>query len=65
MPNADVLMLATIIFAFVAFAVVLAWGEHQTRQLSASVRPNTTSGVKPRRLTRTNAPKSKTLTGVG
>jgi len=65
MPITDVLMLATIIFAFVAFAVVLAWGEHQTRQLPASVRPNTTGGVKPRRPTGANAPKSKTLTEAG
>jgi len=39
MPITDALVLAAIIFAFLAFGVVLAWGEHQTRTL-AEPKPN-------------------------
>jgi len=31
MPLTSVLILSAIVLAFVVFAVVLAWGEHQTR----------------------------------
>lgn len=32
MPMADVIVLAGIVFAFVAFAAALAWADYQTRR---------------------------------
>jgi hypothetical protein len=34
MPINDILFLVGIVFAFVAFAAALAWGDHQTRLVS-------------------------------
>lgn len=36
MPVTDAFILATIIFAFIAFGAVLAWGEYQTRHVRKS-----------------------------
>ena len=33
MPTVDLIILCGIVVAFVAFAVVLAWGDHQTRNM--------------------------------
>jgi len=38
MPITDIVILALIIFSFVAFAVVLAWGDHQTRDIAKASR---------------------------
>jgi hypothetical protein len=34
MPITDAIIVAAIVAAFIIFAVVLAWGEYQTRHLS-------------------------------
>jgi hypothetical protein len=34
MPITDIIILSVIVFAFLAFAVVLAWGDHQTREIA-------------------------------
>ena len=39
MPLASAITLVAIIAAFVIFAVVLAWGEYQTRGLSRGAKP--------------------------
>ena len=33
-PSTDAIIVAAIVAAFIIFAVVLAWGEYQTRHLS-------------------------------
>jgi hypothetical protein len=33
MPTIDLIIIAAIVIAFVGFALVLAWGERQTRHL--------------------------------
>ena len=38
MPITDIVILALIVFSFVAFAVVLAWGDHQTRDIAKASR---------------------------
>ncbi len=38
MPITSAVILAGIIFAFIVFAVVLAWGEYQTRHIARSGR---------------------------
>ena len=38
MPMADIAILSLIVFAFVAFAAVLAWGDHQTREIAKASR---------------------------
>jgi hypothetical protein len=35
MPTVDLVILSGIVVAFVAFALVLAWGDYQTRNLPA------------------------------
>jgi hypothetical protein len=47
MPIADIAILSLIIFAFVAFAVVLAWGDHQTRDIAAASRARALAGAAP------------------
>ena len=37
MPIIDVFVLATIVFAFAVFGIVLTWGEYQTRRLRPPV----------------------------
>jgi hypothetical protein len=46
MPIADVVILALIIFSFVAFAVVLAWGDHQTRDIAKASRAQALAGAR-------------------
>lgn len=38
MPITDILVLAVIIAAFVAFGATLAWGDHQTRDITRESR---------------------------
>jgi hypothetical protein len=38
MPTINVVFLCIVIFAFIAFAVVLFWGDMQTRSLPKNVR---------------------------
>ena len=45
MPITDIVILALIIFSFVAFAVVLAWGDHQTRDIAKASRARALAGV--------------------
>ena len=45
MPIADVIIIAIILFAFVVFAVVLAWGDYQTRDIARASRERALSGL--------------------
>lgn len=45
MPITDILILCVITFAFVIFAVVLAWGEHQTREIARESRQRALTGA--------------------
>ena len=45
MPMTDMLILSLIIFAFVAFAAVLAWGDHQTRDIAKTSRARALAGT--------------------
>lgn len=45
MSTADILILAGIIFAFVAFAVILAWGDYQTLEISRKSRARALSSA--------------------
>ena len=38
MPITDALVLTAIVAAFVAFGVVLAWGQYQTRHIRPTIR---------------------------
>jgi hypothetical protein len=40
MPMTDALILTAIVAAFVAFGVVLAWGQYQTRNSRPIIRPS-------------------------
>ncbi len=40
MPVTDAAVLTAIVAAFVAFGVVLAWGEYQTRNIRPVIRPS-------------------------
>ena len=46
MPITDAVIVAAIVAAFIVFAVVLAWGEYQTRHLSRPARPGGSTGDK-------------------
>ena len=46
MPIADIVILALIIFSFVGFAVVLAWGDHQTRDIAEASRAQALAGAR-------------------
>jgi hypothetical protein len=46
MPIADIVILALIIFSFVAFAVVLAWGDHQTHDIAKASRAQALAGAR-------------------
>jgi len=39
MPVTDAIILSVIVTAFVAFALLLAWGDYQTRNIRPIVRP--------------------------
>jgi hypothetical protein len=58
MPITDVIILSIVIVAFVAFAVVLAWGDHQTREIARASRERALSGLHVASLERTAAERS-------
>jgi hypothetical protein len=45
MSTSDILILAGIIAAFVAFAVVLAWGDYQSMEIARKSRARALSGA--------------------
>lgn len=45
MSTTDILILAGIILAFVAFAVILAWGDYQTADIARKSRERALSGA--------------------
>jgi hypothetical protein len=64
MPIIDAVILTAIVAAFVAFGVVLAWGEHRTRNIRPIVRPavaETDSNRSPTRPTLVKAGVNKKL----
>jgi multisubunit Na+/H+ antiporter MnhC subunit len=64
MPITDALVLTAIVTAFVAFGVVLAWGEHRTRNIRPIIHPSvakTDSNRSPTRPTLVNATANKKL----
>jgi hypothetical protein len=58
MPITDIIILALIIFYFVAFAVVLAWGDHQTRDITKASRARALAGTRAPAPDRKPTPKS-------
>lgn len=46
MPISDLLIVSVITLAFVAFAVVLAWGDHQTRDIARASRERALKGAR-------------------
>ena len=47
MPITDAIIVAAIVAAFIVFAVVLAWGEYQTRHLSRPLAQEAAPATKP------------------
>jgi hypothetical protein len=45
MPTIDIVILSIIIFAFLAFAAILAWGDRQTRDIAKASRARALAGV--------------------
>ena len=45
MPITDVIVISVVIFAFIAFAVVLAWGDYQTREIARASRERALTGA--------------------
>lgn len=45
MPITDLFIVSVIIFAFILFAVVLAWGDHQTREIARASRELALTGA--------------------
>ena len=45
MPIIDIVVLCVIVFAFAIFAVALAWGEHQTREIARESRRHALTGA--------------------
>ena len=45
MPITSIVVVSAVIFAFVAFTVVLAWGDHQTREITRESRRRALSGA--------------------
>jgi len=58
MPITDIIILALIIFCFVAFAAVLAWGDHQTRDIAKASRARALARTRAPAPDRKSAPKS-------
>jgi hypothetical protein len=56
MPIADAIVVAAIVAAFIIFAVVLAWGEYQTRQLSRPLAQAAAAATKPPPIETVQAP---------
>ena len=44
MPITDIIIVSAITLAFVAFAVVLAWGDHQTHEIARASRERALTG---------------------
>jgi hypothetical protein len=53
MPITDVFILCVIVLAFFAFAVALAWGDSQTREIARASRARALSSVRVDALKRT------------
>lgn len=45
MPIIDILVLCVITFAFIIFAVTLAWGDYQTREIARASRQRALTGT--------------------
>jgi hypothetical protein len=45
MPTTDIVILSIIIFAFLAFAAILAWGDRQTHDIAKASRARALAGV--------------------
>jgi hypothetical protein len=58
MPITDIIILASIIFYFVAFAAVVAWGDHQTRDITKASRTRALAGTRAPAPDRKPSPKS-------
>ena len=46
MPVTDLIILSVVAFAFMAFAVVLAWGDYQTQDIARASRERALSGLR-------------------
>jgi hypothetical protein len=46
MPITDIIIVSIIILAFVTFAVALAWGDHQTREIAQASRERALTGAR-------------------
>ena len=46
MPITDIVIVSIIILAFVTFAVALAWGDHQTREIARASRERALTGAR-------------------
>jgi hypothetical protein len=44
MPLTDIIIVSAVTLAFVVFAVVLAWGDHQTREIARAGREHALTG---------------------
>ena len=56
MPITDAVIVAAIVAAFIVFAVVLAWGEYQTRHLSRPLAHAAAPATKPGPIATVQAP---------
>jgi hypothetical protein len=45
MPITDIIVLSVIVFAFLAFAAVLAWGDYQTKEIARLSRERALFGL--------------------
>jgi hypothetical protein len=55
-PSTDAIIVAAIVAAFIIFAVVLAWGEYQTRHLSRPLTQAAAAATKPGPIATVQAP---------
>jgi hypothetical protein len=46
MPISDIIIVSIIILGFVTFAVTLAWGDHQTREIARTSRERALTGAR-------------------
>jgi hypothetical protein len=46
MPITNIIIVSIIILAFVTFAAVLAWGDHQTREVARASRERALTGAR-------------------
>jgi hypothetical protein len=52
MPITDIIVVSVITLAFVTFAVTLAWGDHQTREIARASRERALTGARVMSLTK-------------